>query len=101
MDMRNIISRQVRGYILKVLQIGYPQPTGSNVVEVCLVDAGFPVSPTALRGHLDYLQEKDYIETTEPNLNGIDYAIVLAKLTPKGVDLLEGNIEPDPGVYLS
>ncbi|SDI49516.1 hypothetical protein [Paenibacillus naphthalenovorans] len=100
MDMKTIMSRQIRGYIMKVLQIGHPQPTGSNVIEICLVDAGLPVTPTALSGHLDYLKEKGYIEITKPGLKGIDLPISLPKLTPKGIDLLEGNIDPDPGVYL-
>lgn len=100
MDLKTIMSRQIRGYIMKVLQIGHPQPTGSNVIEVCLVDAGLPVSPTGLDGHLDYLKQKGYIEITKPALKGLDVAINLAKLTPKGIDLLEGNIDPDPGVYL-
>lgn len=100
MDMKTIMSKQIRGYIMKVLHIGHPQPTGSNVVEVCLVDAGLPVTPTALSGHLDYLKEKGYIELSKPDLKGIDLPLALAKLTPKGIDLLEGNIEADPGVFL-
>lgn len=99
-DLKAVLSRQIRGYILKILQIGHPQPTGSNVIEVCLIDAGFAISPTALSGHLEYLKEKGYIDTKQVGMNDIKFPITLAKLTPKGVDLLEGTIDPDAGVYL-
>ena len=51
-----------------------------------------------LRWRHIYLREKGYIAIEEAECLGVSRK--LAKLLPKGIDLIEGNIPPDVGVDL-
>lgn len=99
--MRNLIetvtNKQARGYILKVCKISYPQPIGSNVIDVCLVDAGMGVSGTQLDGYLKYLHDRGYVTLKAAGLSVLGTSMTLVELTAKGIDLLEGTIN-DAGV---
>ena len=90
-------NKAARGYILRLAQISYPHPIGSNVLDPCLIDAGMVMTPTQIEGHLQYLEQKEYLTTTKSQLDITGTPIILATLTPKGIDLLEKTIT-DPGV---
>lgn len=94
--MRAIENQLVRGFILKLLEITHPQPSPSNAIATALIENGLIVNPDISR-YTSYLQEKGYIETIDIKLKSLRFDGVMLKLTPQGVDLLEGTLE-DPGV---
>lgn len=96
--MNNYLSREIRGRILKILDANYPYPAGDHLIADILTDAQYSCSPAQVKGHLVYLSEKGYIETTDVKSTELNIVRCLAKLTAKGKDLLEGSIPPDPGV---
>jgi hypothetical protein len=97
--LEDITNKEIRGYILGVAKIGYPRPVGSNVIDVCLVDAGMQQTPTQIEGHLLYLEEREYVKCDRARLEVTGTAITLVTLTAKGIDLLEKTVS-DPGVHI-
>ena len=91
-------SREIRGRILKILKLNYPQQTGDRLIADILIDAQYQTTPAVVETHLIYLREKGYIALEEVECLGVSRK--LAKLLPKGIDLIEGNIPPDVGVDL-
>ena len=92
-------SREIRGRIMKILRLNYPQQTGDKLIAEILLDAQYSTTPAAVETHLVYLREKGYIALEEAECFGVSRK--LAKLLPKGIDLIEGNIPPDVGVNLN
>ena len=92
-------SREIRGRIMKILRLNYPQQTGDKLIAEILLDARYSTTPAAVETHLVYLREKGYIALEEAECFGVSRK--LAKLLPKGIDLIEGNIPPDVGVNLN
>lgn len=97
--LRIVQNKQIRGHILRILHLSYPQPLATRVIDVCLVDAGLGVSQTALNGQMKYLQDRGYIELKETELKSINQMMSIVSLTSQGIDLLEKTIT-DPGVML-
>jgi hypothetical protein len=93
-------NKMARGYILKILNIGQPQPVGSNVIDICLIQMGMPMTETLLTAQLQYLADKDYIEIREAGEKELGNPVRLITLKAKGVDLLEGSIAADPGIII-
>ena len=98
--MKRFINAEIRGRILIALQYGYPGLVGDQLLTNIMQDAQYPVSPQIVSGHLTYLEAKGYLELETVEARELSMTRILAKLTPKGVDLLDGNIEADPGVRL-
>lgn len=84
-----------RGETLRVLYRNLPHPVGDNVLSQIFTDISLP----AIQGHLRYLEAGEYVEL-EDIRKDYSTATMMAKLTKKGVDLLEGSIDPDPGIAL-
>jgi repressor of nif and glnA expression len=98
--MQTLINKSIRGYILKLIhETSYPKPIGSNIIESCLIRVGMGISISTLIGHLNYLEDRGYVETKEVSLGHEFNALTLVSLTSKGVDLMEGTIA-DPGINL-
>lgn len=95
-ELRAIEAKQVRGFILKLLEITHPQPTPSSAMSAALVQNNLVINPDISR-YTTYLADKGYIEVKDVALKSIRVDAVALKLTPKGIDLLEGTID-DPGV---
>ena len=91
-------NREIRGWALRI--IGDAQPYGASfrVLEAELDELGLACSETELKGHLKYLLDKGYVTLEEIERHGITRRVNY--ITPKGIDLLEGNISADPGVML-
>lgn len=51
-----------------------------------------------LAGHLEYLGAKNYIAVRDAQKSKFGPRRPEARITPKGVDLMEESIPPDPGV---
>ena len=47
---------------------------------------------STVKGHVTYLEDGGCVETAETDEG------FLVRLNKKGVDLYEGNIDPDPGI---
>lgn len=97
----NVQNRVIRGRILKILKTNYPYPAGEELISNILTDAQYNISPPQVNAHLIYLKEKGYIEMQNTHVPGLEIHRNLAKLTTKGIDLLEENIAQDPGVDIS
>lgn len=93
-------NKEIRGRILKILYMNYPQPTGDHLISEILTDIQYSISPAKVNGLITYLAEKKYVIQDTAEIPEYDISRNLVKLTSKGIDLIEGNIDPDPGVIL-
>lgn len=102
--------RYERGEILTMLNSNAGRATGMGLLRVSLDQVGVSLSINELKTRLCYLEEKGYVELRrrkdipgyhrkldEPG-GGRANDLVTAKLTAKGIDLVEGNIPNDPGI---
>lgn len=94
--MRKPEQRIQRGELLRMLYRMYPDAIGNNVIDQTFTW----VTPGLLRSHVAYLVDSGY--ATREDIDHEKYkwstADYILKVTPKGIDLLEGNIQPDPGI---
>jgi hypothetical protein len=90
-------SRFIRKEILRVLEYSGKQGASIRLLEASLADAGESTPGAEIEGHLRYLAEKDYVTVKETNHQVFGPTIV-AYITAHGTDLLEGNIDKDPGI---
>ena len=93
-------NRIIRGWILKTIEYAYPDGAGEQLIAITLDDLGFNNSPGELETHLVYLEDKGYITRQKVSDRAIALQRNIARLTTKGVDLLEGNIGDDPGIIV-
>ena len=94
--MANHEYRIARGEILRMLYRTYPSVAGDNLLRATFV---WITEPT-IEGHVEYLIESGYVtrEDIDPTQYKFSTAKYLLKITPKGIDLLEDNIDADPGI---
>ncbi|MEW6330225.1 MAG: hypothetical protein AB1560_02060 [Pseudomonadota bacterium] len=85
-----------RGEILRMLYRMYPDAVGDNVLHSTFIW----ITPGVIRGHVAYLVEDGYatMEKIDHKKYEFSTADYILKITPKGIDLLEGNIEADTGI---
>ncbi len=95
--MNHLDSREIRGRILRILELARPYRVTEKTIEYALADAKLQVSPSVIPREMDYLRNKGYIEseTAEDQVFGTVWS---HKLTGKGVDLIERHLPEDPGV---
>lgn len=88
--------RITRGEILRMLYRMYPDAVGDNVLKSTFIW----VTVGVLDGHVAYLVESGYARREAIDHKKFEFSTAeyILKITPKGIDLLEGNIEPDPGI---
>ena len=88
----------IRGKILNLLKKVYP----NGVDEITIISILYQYHKTEeIQTSLEYLTDKEYIEKKQQPHPFLEREFVRwYKLKPKGVDLLEGNIEPDPGILI-
>jgi len=88
----------VRGKILDLLKKVYP----NGVDEITVISILYQYHKTEdIHASLEYLADKDYVEKKQQPHPFLEREFVRwYKLKPKGVDLLEGNIDPDPGILI-
>ena len=91
-------NREVRGWTLNIIDRMKPYGASPELIDASLSQLGFSTSINEIKANLKYLEEKGYIRLEEIERNGVRRRINY--ITPKGVDLKEGNIEPDPGIML-
>jgi hypothetical protein len=88
----------LRGKILDLLCKIYPD----GVDHITMVSILFQYHKTEdISSSLEYLVDKEYVLKKEhPHSYIKQETIKWYKLRPKGIDLLEGNIDPDPGILI-
>lgn len=86
-----------RGEILRMLYRSYPDTIGDNVIKATFVWR----THGELDGHVAYLVDSGYAIREEVDHDKYQFSTAeyVVKITPKGIDVLEGNIDPDPGIY--
>jgi hypothetical protein len=88
----------LRGKILKLLREVYPE----GVDRITVLSIFFQYHKTVdIDASLEYLADKGYVlkkESAHPYLE--QELIRWYKLAPGGVDLLEGNVDADPGILV-
>ena len=94
-------NKRIRGKILMLLYSVAPGPVEVRTITNSLLDAG-SISVPDLARQVDYLAGKGYVtvideEDAEKLLRGQVPVDAFLKLTPTGIDLVEGTIE-DLGV---
>lgn len=92
--------RSARGAVLGLLEESYPTGVAYEVMERILHTAA-KCQPHELPGILRYLEDKTYIKISvpeEPSLKPLDNSIV--ELSAHGIDLLEGSVPDDPGIFI-
>lgn len=90
--------KEIRGWVLRMLYNNLPEFTGDKLIYEILMEGGFSITLPLVQGHLRYLEEKGYLELQTASVPELGMTRLLAKLTSKGVDLVEGTIPEDPGV---
>jgi len=97
--MRKINNQRiVRGKILQFLHISYPYPAMEETLLYSFSEVG--MLPDEVKRSLQYLVDKGYVEKEEKNLVEVrNQKVALYKLTPTGVELMDGLIE-DKAVLL-
>lgn len=88
----------LRGKILDLLKKMYPE----GIDFTSLISILFQYHKTDdILSSLEYLTDKKYVEKKEhPHPVFVQEKIKWYKLTPNGIDLIEGNIDPDPGILI-
>jgi hypothetical protein len=88
----------LRGKILALLKKVYPD----GVDEITVISILYQYHKTEdIKSSLEYLVDKGYVEKKEhPHLFTEREHIRWYKLKPHGVDLIEGTIDPDPGIVI-
>ena len=89
----------LRGKLLALLKELYPD--GMEEMAIISIEHEY-YKPDDIRASLEYLTDKTYIlkrQTPHPLKPG--EMIVGYKISPSGIDLIDGNIPNDPGITLS
>ena len=91
-------NRLIRGRVLKLLRAVDFNHLAADVLVATLAGCGHQLNIQGLLGILQYLVDKGYVEIRESKVEGVG-PITTARITARGVDLIEGSIE-DPGVAI-
>lgn len=76
----------IRGYILKILAPGYPNPTDMLVIRTVLSDWGYNIDTEDLMSFVAYLQERGLVSMRSPVKH-----MKLVSITADGLDVLDGR----------
>lgn len=91
-------SKQARHWILKGLAHVYDKSLdGGDLINI-LTGLGIDITIAEVERHGAYLEEKGYIEIQKRRVGQLKRKTY--RLTAEGLDLLDGNIGPDPGIGL-
>lgn len=85
----------LRGYILRICEAAEPLGAGQEVILGALKREGFSASAEDVRKACGYMQGKGLLELQEIRNDVLGIHRLLAKITPLGIDVLEGNAAVD------
>lgn len=92
-DLEQKQREEARWRILRVVDAGRPSVVSEQIIWRVLIDIKLPFSLNAVRRELSYLADLDLIE-----LEGQDTGTWFARLTARGVDVVEYNQAAPAGV---
>jgi len=90
----------LRGKIMFYLNLIYPQTATLPLLQAELDYFGYAVPIEELNFHVAYLAEKGLVDVETargPHTRG---TMTLVKITARGIDLLDGRLPADEGIYL-
>jgi hypothetical protein len=90
----------VRGKTLFYLHLIYPQQATMQLLQAELDYFGYPIPTEELSFHVAYLQEKGFVEVETVRGPYSHRSVSLVKITARGIDLLDGRLPADDGIYL-
>jgi len=90
----------IRGKALYYLHLIYPQQATMQLLQAELDYFGYPIPIEELSFHIAYLQEKGLVDLETVRGPYSHRAVNLVKITARGIDLLDGRLPPDDGIYL-
>lgn len=94
------MGRQVlRGYILYICEKAEPSGAGLEVISGAIKKEGLHYSREDIQEACAYLESKGLIQVTEVSSQVLGISRHIAKITARGIDLLEGTIE-EQGIEL-
>lgn len=88
--MKDVINKERRDQILKILEFNSPEAVGENVIHHLINEAGFNVDINVTKKDLFYLQDNKLIEVETVKNEQYGLKRFLCKITAKGIDHLEG-----------
>ena len=93
-------NKNIRGWIVRILQRAYPAGLEARSLHKQLNDLGYSVTKRELEANVAYLTEDGYLEERKfGNEFKDDLLNKTYKLTTKGIDLAEGSIA-DEGIEI-
>ncbi|MGC1679432.1 MAG: hypothetical protein WA740_18005 [Candidatus Binataceae bacterium] len=92
-DLEQKQREEARWRILRVVDAGRPSVVSEQIIWRVLIDIKLPFSLNAVRRELSYLADLDLLE-----LEGQDTGTWFARLTARGVDVVEYNQTAPAGV---
>lgn len=90
----------LRGKVMFYLHLIYPQTATLPLLQAELDYFGYPVPLDELNFHVAYLAEKGLVETESARGTHTRGMMTLVKITARGIDLLDGRLPPDEGIYI-
>jgi len=96
--MENLKNKALRGAIMTALKAN--SPMGDHLIKMLLEDTPYEATLESIKQELEYLEDKGYIELSKVSIKEIGVSRVVAKLTSRGRDLLDGTEPPDKGVVM-
>ena len=90
----------IRGKILYYLKLIYPHTATIPLFQAEMYYFGYPIPLEELSFHLAYLREKGFVEIEDVHGPHSLRSISMAKITARGIDLLDGRLPHDEGIYL-
>lgn len=92
-----------RGRILQILSVRYPDAVSFADLKIHMVRQGCTVETgrsgdRRLAFHLGYLQDRGYVALERLRAGVPDFELQTARLTARGLDLLDRRVVADPGV---
>lgn len=96
--MNSLEHKEIRYRILRTLHISHPFGVKESLILMTVNDAGHRVAEKDIASEVVYLREKGYIESDKKPSRTLRTELWFHTITPKGIDLLEGTIPPDPGI---
>ncbi len=90
----------IRGKILYYLALIYPQPVTLPLLQGELDLFGYPVLMDELNFHVAYLAEKGLLTVENVRGRNVRQPVTLVKVTAKGIDVYDGRLPAEEGIYL-
>ncbi len=96
--MNPLMHKEIRLRILRTLHISHPFGVKERIIYLTINDAGYEIRENDIASELVYLREKGYVESERKFSKALREEVRIHKITPMGIDLLEGNLPEDPGI---